>query len=75
MEMQYALKKGGKCREVEDHGEYTVVYKKFALVQDEKDEPSSRNSVYPMIDRQLSFKFSGGIWDLGLHLEYSVLFF
>lgn len=36
MEMQYALEKGGKCREVEDHGEYTVVYKRFALVQDEK---------------------------------------
>lgn len=30
MEMHYALKKGGKCRKVEDYGKCTVVYKRPA---------------------------------------------
>lgn len=44
--MHYALKKGGKFRKVEDHRKCTVVvYKRFALAQDEKDEPLSGNSL------------------------------
>lgn len=38
MEKHYVLKKGDKCRKVEDYGKCTVVYKCFAFAQDLKIE-------------------------------------